>query len=610
MVAPMYDVLGQAIPPNTAHAVSVSIPTWRSNVGYGEKEGWVMDKLKTGYPRFLIHESIARFADDIIRYNGNLGEQCFLFPSHSIATRCLDFFHSQDPSLVHEQIRIIELIYTPSRTAEDSMLRFDPHVYAVVFPQEQFKIAKMFWQHTGDGISSRRADFCHSAYRHGNLVEKHRIDDGSRPELRSRKGPKRYFRDVSMDGHPHIATKESHADAPTSNGSTGPSESQEHAQFIEERFGRNLDLSLIADAKLAIEKRIAGSLTSDCESDVGATARDPARPTQRASRLSTNDVYLFPTGMSAIFNSHRIMMAARGALKSICFGFPYVDTLKILQKWGPGCLFYGHGSTEELDDLERRLQSGERYLALFCELPSNPLLRSPDLVRIRDLALTYDFAVVVDETVGNFVNVNVTPYADAIVSSLTKIFSGEANVMGGSLVLNPASRYYTLLKRTFAENHEDHYWPEDVLFMERNSRDFYSRNLKINENAEAICDVLRGHPNVKEVFYPKYSKTRANFDRCRTSHGGYGGLLSVVFSEAAEAVVFLDRVETYKGPSLGTNFTLTSPYVLLAHYRELDWVAQYGVEANLVRVSVGLEDTNELVTKFEDALAAAAGAKS
>lgn len=75
-----------------------------------------------------------------------------------------------------------------------------------------------------------------------------------------------------------------------------------------------------------------------------------------------------------------------------------------------------------------------RILALFCEFPSNPLLRSPDLIRIRELADKYGFFIVVDETIGNFINVEVATYADIVVSSLTKIFSGDANVMGGRLV--------------------------------------------------------------------------------------------------------------------------------------------------------------------------------
>jgi cystathionine gamma-synthase len=111
--------------------------------------------------------------------------------------------------------------------------------------------------------------------------------------------------------------------------------------------------------------------------------------------------------------------------------FPYIDTLKILEKFGPGCLFYGNGSSSDLDDLETRLKNGEKLLALFCEFPGNPLLVSPDLVRIRSLADKYDFAIVIDETIGNFLNVNVLPYADVVVSSLTKVFSGDSNVMGG-----------------------------------------------------------------------------------------------------------------------------------------------------------------------------------
>lgn len=70
-------------------------------------------------------------------------------------------------------------------------------------------------------------------------------------------------------------------------------------------------------------------------------------------------------------------------------------------------------------------------MCLITEFPSNPLLRSPNLQRLRDLADKYEFLVIVDETIGNFVNVEVMPYADIVVSSLTKVFSGDANVMGG-----------------------------------------------------------------------------------------------------------------------------------------------------------------------------------
>jgi cystathionine gamma-synthase len=314
--------------------------------------------------------------------------------------------------------------------------------------------------------------------------------------------------------------------------------------------------------------------------------------------------------MSAIFNSHRALLGARGSMKSINFGFPYVDTLKILEKFGPGVVFYGHASESDLDDLEKRLEGGERFLALFCEFPGNPLLTCPNLVRIRQLADKYDFAVVLDETIGTFANINVLPFADIVASSLTKIFSGDCNVMGGSAIFNPNGRYYAALKAWTRTEYEDTYWPEDVMFMERNSRDFVSRIDRINDNAEAICDVLRASPLVKDVFYPKYNESRANYEACKLPNGGYGGLISVVLRQPEQAIAFFDAADTAKGPSLGTNFTLTSPYVLLAHYQELDWAEQYGVDRNLVRISVGLEETEHIVNVFKAALKAAEGSST
>ncbi len=123
----------------------------------------------------------------------------------------------------------------------------------------------------------------------------------------------------------------------------------------------------------------------------------------------------------------------------IRLSFPYTDTLKILSKWGDGSIFLGLGGSDDIPNLEALLEKQEsepnsdegKLLALFCEVPSNPLLRTPNMKRIRELADQYGFLVVIDETIGNFINVEVAPFGDIIVSSLTKIFSGDANVMGG-----------------------------------------------------------------------------------------------------------------------------------------------------------------------------------
>lgn len=92
---------------------------------------------------------------------------------------------------------------------------------------------------------------------------------------------------------------------------------------------------------------------------------------------------------------------------------------------------YGHGTDEELDQLEASLESGSSITALFCEITSNPALHTPDLHRIRSLADRYNFLVAVDNTIGTSVNVDILPYADVVITSLTKIVNGACNAMGG-----------------------------------------------------------------------------------------------------------------------------------------------------------------------------------
>ena len=525
-----------------------------------------------------------------------------LFPSPKTARRCLQFIRQYAPTTSSTaNLRVIDLVLDRSKTTSEILTKLSPSISAVIFPNDLFSTAKQYWQHSGDGIQSRRAEFCHTLFQDCMLVDVTVLQPLANGARKATKGPKRY-QTGSID-------KTSPA-SPVRDGLINPSnpasqaETRESSMFLEERFGRNLDVSFVDKARSSICQRIAGSLVDEADNASDLSAKQMSN-NRGIANLSEDDVYLYPCGMNSIFNAHNLMLQARGPLKSISFGFPYVDTLKILEKFGPGCLFYGNGSSEDLDALEIRLKAGERFLALFCEFPSNPSLKCPDLKRIRKLADTYDFGVVVDETIGNFINVHVLPYADIVVSSLTKIFSGECNVMGGSSILNPQGRYYQQLKSLIDVEYENNVWAEDVIFMERNSRHFVSRIERINENAEVICEVLRAHPSVKNVYYPKYNDTKIFYDDCRTPRGGYGGLLSVTFRELAQAIAFFDRIETAKGPSLGTNFTLTSPYVILAHYQELEWAAQFGIPSDLIRISVGLEDMDELKSRFAVALKAA-----
>ncbi|KAG2356003.1 hypothetical protein BDR07DRAFT_1424554 [Suillus spraguei] len=110
--------------------------------------------------------------------------------------------------------------------------------------------------------------------------------------------------------------------------------------------------------------------------------------------------------MSAIWIAHQLVPGIRVPAKSVCFGFPYTDTLKILQNWALG-------TVETI--IKQELSANPSALpvaALFAEFPSNPLLRSANISRLCVLADKYDFLIVIDETIGNFVNVNVLQHED------------------------------------------------------------------------------------------------------------------------------------------------------------------------------------------------------
>ncbi|KAK9479245.1 pyridoxal phosphate-dependent transferase [Lipomyces japonicus] len=575
--------VGCPIPANTPHAVSVTLPSWKANVAYEEGQDWVVSKMKSGYPRFFYHEKIRELFEIVEAKFGQPGEKSIIFPSYKVACKCRDFILAKTTTVPTPNVRVVE-VTVPPPSAE-----VQANVYVIFYTgsDAEAALAKAFWQHTGDGISSRQAEYVGDRLKSAQTTK-------SEPKpvevFKAAKTFKRYARRLGVLSPASVPSSEDESDG-----------SREFSTYVEERFGRNLDISFIKEAKIAIRRRIAGTMDDNLDLSQ-ILASSPQLSTRNIEGLGEDDVFLYPTGMSSIFNAHQLLLSCFEPRESICFGFPYIDTLKILNKWGPGCFFYGNGEPEDLVEIEKFLQAGNQILGFFCEFPSNPLLKSPNLKEIRRLADKYDFLVVVDETVGNFLNIHVLEYADIAVSSLTKVFSGDSNVMAGSLVLSPVSKYYNKLKTYLAEEYEDNFWAEDAIFLERNSRDVASRIHRINNNAEALSDLLSKQPKVKQVFYPKLSPTRSFYDQCKTEQGGYGGLISIVFHNPESSKAFFDAVGTAKGPSLGTNFTLLCPYTVLAHYTEQEWAAQYGVDAHLVRISVGLEPTEELVGTFAKAL--------
>lgn len=335
----------------------------------------------------------------------------------------------------------------------------------------------------------------------------------------------------------------------------------------------------------------------------------------RSALFASTDIFLYPTGMAAIYDTNKLLQSWRPA-QTIVFGFPYELTLKLVQKYGLGCKFYGFGTPAELDDLEQYLaserQQGRRVQSVWCECASNPLLRTVDLRRIRRLADEYGFVVVVDETIGSFANVDLGGIADVIVTSLTKSFSGNANVMAGSIFLNPSLPFYMPLKQSLDSTYVNEFFAADSRVLEYNSRKFLARAATMNRNALHLVSVLSafaGTPSstLMHVYYPSTCWSRENYKACMRNATaefvpGYGGLFTLEFEGVVAAEAFFDALNVHKGPSLGAHVTLAQPYVQTVFMREKEWAASYGLSESIVRISVGLEDAQALGYEFTRAL--------
>ncbi len=308
-------------------------------------------------------------------------------------------------------------------------------------------------------------------------------------------------------------------------------------------------------------------------------------------------ITLHPSGMAAIYTAFLAATARRPGRRTVMFGFPYTDTLKILQKFGTGVEFLPHGDSADLLKLEKLLRR-EELAGIFCEFPGNPLLQVPDLPALHAMASAARVPLVVDDTIGTFFNVDVLPHADLVATSLTKAVSGEGDVMAGALTINPRGMFGA---NPPAEKPGGVY-ARDVRILEKNSRDFPERMKAANSTALALACFLASHPDVEKVYYPGL-KPSAVYDSLRKPEGGYGAVVSFLPRNAPEsAPLIFEKLSVNRGISLGTSYSLVCPYVQLAHYQELGWARDCGIDPFLLRIAVGTEPWPVLRERFAAAL--------
>ena len=352
--------------------------------------------------------------------------------------------------------------------------------------------------------------------------------------------------------------------------------------------------------------RFSGEIVSSRAAEAGimvsSSTVDHAEIIDRLSSLTgqpVENIFLLPSGMAATFTVHRMLQERNPDRGPLQLEFPYVDVLKVQAEFG----WKGGSFVADATSLPSNAIQNERPCGVFCELASNPLMRSLDLISLSKTCRTAGIPLAIDDTVATAINADVFPFADIVTTSLTKYFAGSGDVLAGAIIVNGNSPFCDEMRSWLRQEIAPAaLHPADAAVLAVASRDFAERMELINRNAEDLVGVLEKHPAVEHIFYPT-RETPTLYDQIRRRQGGGGGLLSIVLKDAARsAPKFYDNLRVSKGPSFGTRFTLACPYSLLAHYPELDWAESCGVSRWLVRVGVGIE--TDLIDRFEKALEA------
>jgi len=353
-------------------------------------------------------------------------------------------------------------------------------------------------------------------------------------------------------------------------------EASNYAKFFWQHTGLGAS-SREAAINLKLEPRAENDLAKDSERKI---IKRISKYVQSNSEL----IHITSSGMSALYSALEIIYKIFSKKPTLQIGFPYVDVLKL-----PKNIFYGANLIIE-DDLQKIEFEIKRIdpAAIIVELPSNPLLKCTNIIEISKIAKKYNIPLITDDTIGSNVNINSLDYSDIVFTSLTKIFSGSGDILAGSLIFNPKSKWIEKFKKAINEIDIPKLSDNDLISLEKCSRDIEFRVINQNSNCLKLKKKLESHHAIKTVFHPENCP---NFNSILKRDGGYGCLLSFELKGNIEKTKkFYNALELSKGPSLGTRFSLICPYVLLAHFNELEWANSCGVPSNLIRVSVGLED--------------------
>ncbi|MGW7907783.1 bifunctional cystathionine gamma-lyase/homocysteine desulfhydrase [Staphylococcus pseudoxylosus] len=308
--------------------------------------------------------------------------------------------------------------------------------------------------------------------------------------------------------------------------------------------------------------------------------------------------YAFGSGMAAI--SAVIMLLDKGdhlLINSDVYGGTYRALSKVFTRFGIEADFI---DTTQIDEIEQYIKLETKML--YIETPSNPLLRVTDIKKSAELAKSHNLISVVDNTF-------MTPYfqnplkfgIDIVLHSATKYLGGHSDVVSGLVATNDEA----LAERIgFIQNSTGGVLgPQDSYLLIRGIKTLGIRMEQVQRNTLEIIAMLQEHNAVRQVFHPSIA-THLNHDIHQRQAEGHTGVVAfeVADIESAKQVIKASKYFTL-AESLGAVESLISVPALMTHASiPKDIREKEGIADGLIRLSVGIEGTEDLVEDLKAAL--------
>ena len=245
----------------------------------------------------------------------------------------------------------------------------------------------------------------------------------------------------------------------------------------------------------------------------------------------------------------------------------------------------------------------EKTKLVWLETPTNPLMKLVDIQKVAELIKGKDILLAVDNTFATpYIQTPLDLGADIVMHSATKYLGGHSDVIAGALIAKTPELGEKLHFIQFASG--GILGPHDSYLVLRGIKTLALRVQRHSENGQKIAEFLQNHPKVDQVFYPNLA-SNPQLELAKKQMKTFGGMISFTFKSGKkeDSIQFLEKLKVFTlAESLGGVESLANHPALMTHASiPAEKRAELGITDDLVRLSCGIEDAEDLIADLEQA---------